>query len=74
MIQIGMLRLRPLIPPAIAAGLPVLAICRGFQNERCLRRHVVPTLHEWIVCSITGGRIDPAGTCNTSAHEVLLDA
>src|ERR1035438_4213296 len=65
----------PLIPRAIAAGLPVLAICRGFQEMNVAYGGTLcPRLHE------VAGNLDHREDESTSldvqygpAHEVLLE-
>jgi putative glutamine amidotransferase len=65
----------PLIPRAIAAGLPVLAICRGFQEMNVAYGGTLnPRLHE------VPGNLDHRDDESTSldvqygpAHEVLLE-
>ncbi len=65
----------PLIPRAIAAGLPVLAICRGFQEVNVA---FGGTLHQRLheVPGYFDHREDEAGALDVQygpAHEVLLE-
>jgi putative glutamine amidotransferase len=65
----------PLIPQAIAAGLPVLAICRGFQEMNVAfggslhqRLHEVPGLSDH-----RENEADPVEVQYAPVHEVLLE-
>jgi len=65
----------PLIPRAVAAGLPVLAICRGFQEMNvayggtlCQRLHEVPGYLDH-----REDESQPLDVQYGSAHEVLLE-
>ena len=66
----------PLIPRAIAAGLPVLAICRGFQEMNVAYGGTLhQRLHE--VCGFLDHREDesmPLDVQYGPAHDVLLEA
>jgi putative glutamine amidotransferase len=65
----------PLIPRAIAAGLPVLAICRGFQEMNvAFGGTLYPRLHE--VSGYLDHREDESTSLDVQygpAHEVLLE-
>jgi putative glutamine amidotransferase len=65
----------PLIPRAVAAGLPVLAICRGFQEMNVAYGGTLnPRLHE--VAGNLDHREDESKPLNIQygpAHEVLLE-